>query len=246
MRNVNTVSLLFGIFREANFIDEFYDNSHNYQLLARSTRRPTWEYVYEPELPILRLPLSFHVAPTAHLPQNEEMFHPLMPSDSDEMYSETIQNNLIPSALPSLSELPPPQRVAEAIEPLVSANDSPNVTPGYVPPMISQAPTMAYNTPPASVAPVSLPPMNLPPPVMTIPSLPLAPLIPTSILPPEHKSKKSQFQKQQPHSNSVKAPVLIPGLNIAGTAPLFAQVPITGSPTPIKPTVFLIICKSKK
>uniref|UniRef100_A0A914P993 Uncharacterized protein n=1 Tax=Panagrolaimus davidi TaxID=227884 RepID=A0A914P993_9BILA len=198
----------------------YYDNIHNYQILSQNITSEPTGYTYVADIPPPLLPNTFFVAPTA-LPSfsHENVINLQNYNDeTDNERTTELPTDLIPTHM-----APPPISIAPE-HPL--SHNSPS---NYIPPMISLSSSSSFNTPPAMIASNILPPMNIPPPSMAIPPQNIRQ--PLNILPQPNISSSSDpkiilplFQNKQ-NMPPKTAPVLIPGLNIANTAPLFAQAP---------------------
>jgi hypothetical protein len=207
------------IFNDDIKSNPYYDNIHNYQILSQNITSEPTGYTYVAEIPHPTLPNTFFVAPTA-LPSfsHENVINLQNYNDeTDNERTTELPTDLIPTHM-----APPP--ISNAPERPLSHNSPSN----YIPPMISLSSSSSFNTPPAMISSNILPPMNIPPPSMAIPPQNIRP--PLNMLPQSNISSSDPkimlplFQNKQTMPPKT-ASVLIPGLNIANTAPLFAQAP---------------------
>uniref|UniRef100_A0A914Z2A8 Uncharacterized protein n=1 Tax=Panagrolaimus superbus TaxID=310955 RepID=A0A914Z2A8_9BILA len=203
---------------EETQVNSYYDSVHNYQILSRNIPTETTGYTYVADIPPPTLPTSFFVAPTSMPSFSGESIQMQFKEESDNERTTELPTDL----MSSYSMAPAP--ISNATERPSSHNSPIN----FVPPMISQPSSSSYNTPAAMSSSNNLPPMNIPPPAMAISSQNISSLQSNMLQPQPNISSSDpkvilpSFQSKQ-QMPPKPASVLIPGLNIANTAPLFAQ-----------------------
>jgi hypothetical protein len=220
---------------------QYYDNCHEYQILAYDAPKLLSNYTHIAELPPPTLPDTYFVTPTA-LPSfsneniNSNNFN--YESDNEILTTELPTDlappmmNLQPNNLPNQNEVNQQPRNSTA-------------SPSNSAPMISQAqqPSRNFTTPPPMISSNILPSMTIPPPTISLPpqnnTLSQLNILPQpNIASLESKVIFPSFQNiPQMSQNPKPTSVLIPGLNIANTAPLFAQANPIKSMMPEQPVL---------
>uniref|UniRef100_A0AC34F6C7 Uncharacterized protein n=1 Tax=Panagrolaimus sp. ES5 TaxID=591445 RepID=A0AC34F6C7_9BILA len=194
----------------------YYDNVDDFQIFSCNIPTEPTGYTYVADIPPPTLPTTFFVEPTA-IPSfsSESIQLRFNENDSDNERTTELPTDLLSSY--SMASLP-----------ISNAPEHPPSSPiNFIPPMISQASSSSFNTPAVMSSSNTLPSMNVPPPAMalppqTIPSLQSNILSQSNIISADPKVVLPPFQSKQ-QMPPKPASVLIPGLNIANTAPLFAQ-----------------------